>query len=107
MRSGPSRRDWLALAGTLAFTRGLSADEPASYYRDYSKCLPEHLAALARQAYEKRNLTLATLSDAGKIRERQKWARETFWLLIGGEPERTPLRTRVTGEVLRPGYRVE
>ena len=95
------------LAGTLACRRALSADEPAIYYRDYSKCLPEHLGALARKAYERRNHELAKLTDATSIQERQKWARETLWRLVGGLPERTPLHTRVTGEIDRPGYGVE
>ncbi len=77
------------------------------YYRDYSKCLPDHLTALARAAYEKRNRELSLLSNAESIRKRQAWVRETFWKLIGGELERTPLNGRKTGEFERPGYRLE
>jgi dienelactone hydrolase len=103
----PSRRELFWLAGALATTRRFAAAEPAIYYRDYSKCLPEHLAALAGQAYERRNRELAKLTDATAIQERQKWARETLWRLVGGRPERTPLHTRVTGKFDRPEYGVE
>lgn len=77
------------------------------YYRDYSKCLPDHLTALARTAYEKRNHELSLLTNAESIRKRQTWVRETFWKLIGGELERTPLNPRKTGEFERAGYRLE
>ena len=32
---------------------------------------------------------------------------ETFWKLVGGEPQRTPLNVQVTGSLERSGYRVE
>ena len=41
------------------------------------------------------------------IRARQRWVRDTFWKLVGGMPERTPLNARVTGAFDRPGYRLE
>lgn len=84
-----------------------SPDLSGFYYRDYSRCVPDFLTALARAAYEKRNHELSLLKDAESIRKRQAWARETFWALAGGELERTPLNARKTGEFERPGYRVE
>src|SRR5216684_381245 len=52
-----SRRQLLALASVCAVAPRLraTADLPGFYYRDYSKCLPDYLASLARAAYEKRN----------------------------------------------------
>ena len=76
-------------------------------YRDYSRCLPDYLAAIARDAYERRNQALAQLTTVDAIRARQRWARDTFWQLIGGMPERTPLEQRTTGTFERDGYRVE
>ena len=73
----------------------------------YSRCLPEYLAGLARTAYERRNAALAALTTPAAIHSRQQWARKTLWNLIGGEPDRTPLNTRVTGGFDRPGYRLE
>jgi dienelactone hydrolase len=112
--SGCSRREWLALvAGTAGLVPKLGAAEagttglPAVYYRDYSRCLPDYLSALAREAYEKRDRDLQLLTNADLVQKRQAWVRETFWKLIGGEPQRTPLKARVTGEFERDGYRVQ
>lgn len=112
--SGCSRREWLALAaGSAGLVSKLGAAEagtpglPPAYYRDYSRCLPDYLSALARQAYEKRNRDLQLLTNADAVQKRQAWVREVFWKLIGGEPQRTPLNARVTGEFEREPYRVQ
>lgn len=103
-----SRREWLIAATACAVAPKLRAgDLSGFYYRDYSKCLPDYLSMLARGAYQKRNAQLAMLTTPTAIRERQHWARQTFWKLIGGEPERTPLNARVTGQFERSGYRLE
>jgi dienelactone hydrolase len=82
--------------------RPVEAREPR-----YSRCLPDYLRALARTAYERRNHEIAGLSTPAAITARQQWARETFWRLIGGKPDPTPLNIRTTGAFERPGYRVE
>jgi dienelactone hydrolase len=107
-----SRRDILSGAMTLALQPGLKAKVNAaplsgSYYRDYSRCLPDYLSGLAREAYQKRNRQLSLLTNVETIRKRQAWVRETFWKLVGGKPERTPLNARVTGHFERDGYRLE
>ncbi len=103
-----SRREWLlASAACLACSKLRGSDLSGFYYRDYSKCLPDYLSTLARDAYKKRNAQLATLTTPAAIRERQRWVRQTFWKLVGGEPERTPLNPRVTGQFERTGYRLE
>lgn len=79
---------------------------PATVYRDYSRCLPDFLRGLAAEAYARRNREIAKLTGAA-IRARQAWARETFWKLAGGEPERTPLNARTLGSFERPDYLVE
>lgn len=76
-------------------------------YPDYSRCLPDYLRRLAKEAYERRNAAIAKLTSAESIRARQQWVRETFWKLTGGEPDRTPLNIRTTGEFERRAYRVE
>ncbi len=76
-------------------------------YRDYSRVLPDFLSTLARDAYERRNQAIARLTTPAAIRTRQQWVRETFWRLVGGMPERTPLSPRTTGAFERDGYRVE
>ncbi len=54
-----------------------------------------------------RNAEIAKLTTPEAIRKRQAWARATFWKLIGGMPERTPLNARTVGSFEREGYRVE
>lgn len=76
-------------------------------YREYSRCLPDYLSELAASAYSRRNQALAQLTTPDAVRARQRWVRETFWKLIGGAPERTPLEQRTTGSFERAGYRVE
>jgi dienelactone hydrolase len=76
-------------------------------YRDYSRCLPDHLRELAQRAYLARNRELAKLTNATAIRARQKWVRQTLWKLAGGEPEPTPLNARILGTIEREGYRIE
>ena len=76
-------------------------------YRDYSRCLPDFLRTLARQAYQARNREIAALTTAEAVRRRQRWVAETFWKLVGGMPERRPLNAKVTGSFERPGYRLE
>jgi cephalosporin-C deacetylase-like acetyl esterase len=101
------RRNFIGIAAAGALSAADLTSYPGVRYREYSRCLPDYLARLAREAYEKRNAAIATLSTADDVRERQQWARETFWQLIGGRLERTPLNTKTTGEFQRKGYRVE
>ncbi len=97
-----TRRTLLLTGAGALLTRGATIR-----YREYSRCLPDYLAELARDAYERRNRAIAKLTNQGAIHEYQRWARETFWRLAGGEPDRTPLQTRTTGTFERGGYRVE
>lgn len=77
------------------------------YYRDYSRCLPDYLAALAQAAYQRRQNALALLTTPEAVKERQAWTRKTLWDLIGGVPERTPLNDRVVDHFERASYTVE
>jgi dienelactone hydrolase len=107
-QSGFTRRAWLLAATSCTLLPRCSAASLSGfYYRDYSKCLPDFLAALAHTAYEKRNAALDSLATPEAIRQRQHWVRDTFWKLVGGHPERTPLNARITGQFERPGYRVQ
>ncbi len=105
-----SRREILALAamgGLLRRRAGAQQGAPAIIYRDYSRCLPDYLRDLAERAYQSRNRAIASLTTPAAIRERQRWTTETFWTLVGGMPERTPLHARTVGSFERPKYRVE
>lgn len=50
---------------------------------------------------------MAASQTVQDVRRRQSWIRKTFWKLIGGMPERTPLNLRVVGGFQRRGYHVE
>ena len=76
-------------------------------YRNYARCLPDYITALASEARERRDTAMAKLTTRDAIQARAKWARETFWKLTGGMPERTPLNVRTVGRFDRDGYRVE
>lgn len=65
------------------------------------------MRGLADEAYQRRNREIARLTTPEAVQARQQWARETFWKLVGGEPERTPLEARTVGSFEREGYRVE
>jgi cephalosporin-C deacetylase-like acetyl esterase len=85
----------------------LARSAAGQHYRTYSRCLPEFLSALAREAYDRRNRALAVLTSPDAVAERQAWVRKTFWELVGGTPERTPLNLRTLSSIDRPGYRME
>src|SRR3984885_12686147 len=84
---------------------------PASYpgvtYRDYFRALPDYLDELAAHAYQARNQKIAALTTPAAVRQYQQWSRETFWKLVGGAPERTPLNVHSVGGFEREHYRVE
>jgi dienelactone hydrolase len=105
-----TRRELIAMAaaGTLA-RPSASAERGASsvVYRDYSRCLPDYLSLHAERAYRFRNSEIAKLTTPTAIRKRQRWVTQTFWKLVGGMPERTPLNARTVGSFERDGYRLE
>lgn len=97
------RRDFLLsvpFAATLPSYRGLR-------YRDYSRCWPETLRLWAEDAARRRDAALLRIQTKAQAAARQQWARDTFWSLIGGQPQRSPLNIQSRGELARDGYRVE
>ena len=76
-------------------------------YRTYARCLPDYLTRLAAEAYQRRARALDALRTPADIGARQRWVRETFWKLVGGEPLRTPLHVKTVGTFRRSGYRVD
>src|SRR5579864_6845006 len=106
----PTRREFLSLlaAGALLQQRAVAQTaDPTGLYREYARCLPDFLSDLAEAAYERRNTEIAKLTTSAAIGERQQWVSETFWKLVGGMPERTPLNPRTVGSFDRAGYRLE
>ncbi len=79
----------------------------AESYPNYPRCLPDFLRGLAADACARRAAAIEELRTAERVEARQQWARATFWKLIGGMPERTPLAARTTGGFERERYRLE
>lgn len=91
----------------LAIALGSLSNAAEIRYRQYARCLPDYIARLAREAHAKRNADLAKLTTPVAIKQRQTWVRETFWKLVGGRPDNTPLNIKTIGSFDRPAYKVE
>lgn len=103
-----TRRELLLTAAWGAAPYGFAQrGYPGTPYRNYSRCLPDYLRDLAARAYIRRNRELAKLTTREAVRERQRWARATFWKLAGGMPQRTPLNARTLDVLRRSDYEVE
>jgi cephalosporin-C deacetylase-like acetyl esterase len=97
----------LRLTGASAAAPLFAVAQDITRYRTYSRCLPDFLRDLATASCARRDAALAKLTTPQAVRDRQQWVTKTFWDLVGGMPERTPLHPRVTGSFSREGYRVE
>src|SRR5450759_5571607 len=106
-----TRRELFSAVAAAGLTARTAFSEQAAFpgvpFREYSRCLPDHLRHLAKKAVDKREAGIAKLISPAAVEARQKWVRATLWKIIGGMPERTPLNARTTGSFERPGYRVE
>lgn len=69
--------------------------------------LDRHLTAAASRQWEARAARVAALRTPAEVKERQAHIRKAMIDSIGGFPEKTPLRARVTGRLDRDGYIVE
>ena len=76
-------------------------------FREYARCLPDYLSALADEAYTRRKTRVAGLHTQAAIREYQAWARRTFEQLAGAMPAKTLPRLRTVATLDRPQYTVE
>src|SRR5205085_6496843 len=94
-----------AVGAMCALAGRISADPIG--YRDYSRCLPDYLTALAVDTYRRRSARVAKLTTPAAIRDYQTWARSTFLKIAGALPERNPLNVRTVGGFERDRYRVE
>ncbi len=101
-----TRRELILGSASAAALYG-QAKYPGVDYRDYARILPDHLRKLAHAAYQRRNAEIAKLTTPGQISKRTQFVRRTFWDLVGGEPERTPLKERTAGSFARSGYRLD
>jgi cephalosporin-C deacetylase-like acetyl esterase len=65
------------------------------------------LSERARALWAQRDEAMARLDSPERVRERQRHVSERFAEAIGGLPDRTPLRARVTRTLERDDYQVE
>ena len=64
--------------------------------------------ALAREAFARHRQEVAALSTPAQVRARQQHVRDTVLKALGGLPGvKSPLNPRLTGTLLRDGYRVQ
>jgi dienelactone hydrolase len=69
--------------------------------------MKHYLLDLAQERFEEWKRHYEQRKTAGQISEYQKHLRQEFIEAIGGLPERTPLKAKVTKVVQRDGYRAE
>lgn len=95
----------LSLAALLV--PGACAQETLAVRGDLHSMVNDYLTSIARQYWTKRSETIAAIRTPQQVRERQQYIRSTFIKLMGGFPEKTPLNPRITGSLLRDGYRID
>ena len=97
----------------LAMNAAVSADEKLSVLPETidgvkaSDMVNHYLRQQARRRFEEWKRDYEQRKTPEQVAEYQKHLREKFVEVIGGLPDRTPLKPRVTGVVHREGYRVE
>jgi cephalosporin-C deacetylase-like acetyl esterase len=70
--------------------------------------LEHYLTDIAEEHWSARRTTLANLKSAADVTARANYVRAEFIKAIGGLPEtRTPLNARITGTLVRDGYKIE
>ena len=97
----------------LAMNAAVSADEKLSVLPETidgvkaSDMMNHYLRQQARRRFEEWKRDYEQRKTPEQVAEYQKHLREKFVEVIGGLPDCTPLKPRVTGVVHREGYRVE
>ncbi|MBK5294310.1 MAG: acetylxylan esterase [Acidobacteriia bacterium] len=75
--------------------------------RDLRGMLPRWLQAKAMHQIDLRREVTAKISSAQDLSQRRQYIRDRMTLALGGFPERTPLKARVTAVMDRGDHRVE
>ena len=82
--------------------------EVASADRADRYALEHYLTDIAEEHWSARRTKLANLKSAADVTARASYIRAEFIKAIGGFPEtRTPLNARITGTLVRDGYKIE
>ncbi|HWB99851.1 MAG TPA: hypothetical protein VG672_24255, partial [Bryobacteraceae bacterium] len=72
-----------------------------------SGMLERYLTVLAEDCWEQRAARVASIRTPAEAAARRDFVRAKMIEELGGFPEKTPLRARVTGRLEREGYHVE
>ena len=96
-----------ALLGLSLSAGRARGEDPLDVVGGLGDMVNAHLSEHARDLFKKRDDTVARLDSRARIEERQRFIRERFVEALGGFPNRTPLRARITRALERDDYRVE
>ncbi len=102
------QRQWIkvsAYALVLTAAALLAAHLRASW--NLRRMLDAYLTGIAERHWEARQVEVSSIVTPAQLRARQDYIRSRILEAIGGLPERTPLQARITGTLIRRGYRVE
>ena len=121
-----TRRKILETTGALAAAAGLGQTAPLAQSSagtrpqgapgvelsvetlpDYSHDLERYLIRVANEARERRKQVINAIATRQGVHDRQKSVVADLWTMLGGPLDKTPLNPRVTGTIVRPGYRIE
>lgn len=86
---------------------GLFAQSPLDVTSGLDGMVDRYLTAIATRQWEARAATIAAIRTPAQVTERQSYIRQKLLEEIGGFPEKTPLRPRITGTLDRGDYKVE
>lgn len=97
---------------TLWATPAIAQEETSlfnywKYYSDAENSLYKQLSSIAFEQLETRRTEVNNLKTLEDWQKRQSVVRRKLLEIMGPFPERTPLNARVTGVLIRDGYRVE
>ena len=76
-------------------------------FSDAPNALYHHLAGQAFELLDKRTNTIAAIHSLPDWKKRQEFVRKTLLDIVGPFPAKTPLNPRVTGIIVKEGYKVE
>ena len=91
----------------IAGAPGVELNAPVAALPDYSRDLERYLVRLTGEARERRQRIVRAITTRQGVLDRQKTIVEELWRMLGSQPRKTPLNARVTGTVVRTGYRIE
>ena len=77
------------------------------YYSDIENTLYKHFCQVAFDQLASRKEEISRLQTKSDWLKRQSYVREKLYEIVGPFPVRTPLNAKVTGTLIRDGYRIE